>query len=108
MDFRVGALDLIEHVANLSRRHGRVGKELDEFDNRALEIDVVLPESIVGIHNQVLAIHLAVRGARRNGISKTASTSTGMPSRRAGSNCHFANASAALRSRRSSRWRMSA
>src|SRR6266566_2377482 len=83
-------------------------QELDEFVEGSLEIDIVLPKRIVGVHDQVLGIHLAVRGARRKGISKMASTSMGTPWRVAGSNSHFASASAALRSRRSSRWRMSA
>ena len=52
--------------------------------------------------DQVLARHGVGRGARWKGISKSASTSTATPSRCAGANSHFASASCALRSRRSS------
>src|ERR1035437_1398565 len=75
---------------------------------RTLEVDVVFPERVVGIDDQVLAVHCFGRGARWNGISKMASTSTATPSRSAGVNSHFANASRALRSSRSSRLRSNA
>src|SRR5262245_62037825 len=108
VNFGVGVLDFVEDVANLPGRHGGMSQVFDKFVEGALEIDIVLPQRIVGIHNQVLTIHFAFRGARRKGISKIASTSMGKPPRVAGSNCHLARASEALRSRRSSRWRISA
>src|ERR1035438_6944532 len=83
-------------------------QERHELLERALEVDVVFPERVVGIDDQILAVHGCGcafgfgRGARWKGISKMASTSTATPSRSAGVNSHFASASSALRSRRSS------
>src|ERR1035441_7194094 len=83
-------------------------QERHELLERALEVDVVFPERVVGIDDQILAVHGCGcafgfgRGARWKGISKMASTSTATPSRSAGVNSHFASASCALRSRRSS------
>src|ERR1035437_1302415 len=83
-------------------------QERHKLLERTLEVDVVFPERVVGIDDQVLAVHCFGRGARWNGISKMASTSTATPSRNAGVNSHFANASRALRSSRSSSWRSNA
>src|ERR1035437_9391397 len=83
-------------------------QERHKLLERTLEVDVVFPERVVGIDDQVLAVHCFGRGARWNGISKMASTSTATPSRSAGVNSHFANASRALRSSRSSSWRSNA
>src|ERR1039458_4795515 len=102
MDLGVGPLHLIQDVADLLRRHRRMIEERHKLLERALEVDVVLPQRVVGIDDQVLARHNFGRGARWKGISKMASTYTAMPSRRAGVNSHFASASCALRSRRSS------
>src|SRR5208283_953935 len=96
----VGFLDRVEHGANLPRCHGRVVQKVDELVEGALEIDIVLPQRVVCIDDEKLGRHLSDLGARRKGTSKTASTSTGTPSRLAGSNRHLARASAALRSRR--------
>src|ERR1017187_651281 len=76
---------------------------LDKLIECPLEVDVVFPQRVVGIDDQELACHLGTLGARRNGISITASTSTGWPLRNAGSKFHLPMASAALRSNRSSR-----
>src|ERR1035438_152932 len=89
-------------------------QERHELLERALEVDVVLPQCVVGIDDQILAVHGCGcgfgfgRGARWKGISKMASTSTATPSRSAGVNSHFASASCALRSRRSSSCRSNA
>src|ERR1022692_4887793 len=89
-------------------------QERHKLLERALEVDVVFPERVVGIDDQILAVHGCGcgfgfgRGARWKGISKMASTSTATPSRSAGVNSHFASASCALRSRRSSSCRSSA
>src|ERR1017187_5476210 len=89
-------------------------QECHKLHERALEVDVVLPQRVVGIDDQILAVHGCGcgfgfgRGARWKGISKMASTSTATPSRSAGVNSHFANASCALRSRRASSCRSSA
>src|SRR5579883_869578 len=107
VDARVGGLDLIQHVAHLGGSERRVIEELHELLEGTLEVDIVFPERVVGVDDQKLSGHLGVLGARRNGISKTASTASGAPLRSAGSNSHFARASMALASRRSSRWRSS-
>ena len=90
----VGDLDLIEHSADLSRLQRGMVEELGELVECPLEVNVVFPKGIVGVDDQVL-FHL-VLGRRRNGISITTSTSTGTPSRRAGSNSHFRSAAIAL------------
>ncbi len=46
---------------------------------RLFEVDIVLPERVVGIKDQVLPRHFGTFGARWNGISTITSTSTGMP-----------------------------
>src|ERR1043165_659856 len=108
MNLVVGAFDLVQHVAHFARGKFRMGQELDELVEGALEVDVIFPERVVGIKDQVPARHFAARGARWKGISNTASTSTGRPLRSAGSKTHCANASAALRSSRTTRWCSSA
>src|SRR5439155_11356886 len=95
VDLRIDDLDLVERLADLLRRHGRVRQEFGELFERALEVNVVFPKGVVGIDDQVLS-HFFARGRRRNGISITTSTSTGTPSRRAGSNSHFRSAATAL------------
>ena len=60
---RVGALDLIQHVAHLLCRHRRVRQEFEEFVEGALEVDVVFPERVVGIDDEKLAGHF--RGLRQ-------------------------------------------
>src|SRR5205085_7551822 len=97
----VGVFDLVEHGPDVDGRHGGVREKTGELLEGALEVDVVLPEGVVGVDDQVL-FHLP-RGRRRKGISITTSTSTGVPSRRAGSNCHFRSAAIALLSSRGSR-----
>src|ERR1035437_8124220 len=62
-------------------------QERHKLLERTLEVDVVFPERVVGIDDQVLAVHCFGRGARWNGISKMASTSTATPSRSAGRRC---------------------
>src|SRR5262245_9475536 len=82
-------------------------QKIDEVVEGAFKVNVVFPEGIVCIDDEVLSCHLVGRGARWKGISKTASTSTGAPLRNAGVNSHLASASCAVRSSRSSRWRSS-
>src|SRR5258708_2729838 len=112
VDLVVDPLNLIQHVAHFARRELGVAQEIRELFKRALEVDVVFPQGIVGVEDQPLAIglghHFATRGARWKGISKTASTSTARPLRSAGSNTHWPSASAALRSSRTSRCWISA
>src|SRR5713226_1388023 len=101
VDLRIDDLDLIERLADLLRRHGGVRQEFGELIERLLEVDVVFPKGVVGVDDQVLS-HFFRGGRRRNGISITTSTSTGTPSRRAGSNSHFRSAVTALLSSRAS------
>src|SRR5450759_4323012 len=108
VDLGVGPFHLVQNVADLLRRHRRMIQERHKLLERALEVDIVLPERVVGIDHEVLAGHCLGRGARWKGISKMASTSTATPSRSAGVNSHFANASRALRSSRASSWRSNA
>ena len=49
------ALDSIKRLANLGRRVFMVIEEADECSNGALEVDVVFPERIVCIDEQILA-----------------------------------------------------
>src|SRR3954452_15377178 len=107
MELRVGGFHFVEDVANLVGPERGVIQVIDEVVEGALEVDVVFPERVVGVDDQELSVHWADLGASRKGISKTASTSTGSPPRRAGSNCHLARDSIALASSRSSRWRRS-
>src|SRR5205823_5864759 len=101
-------LDLIQYVPNFGGRKRGMRQKLDKFAESALEVDIVFPERIVRVDDQELGDHdprrhLVGRGARWNGISKTASTSTALPLRNAGVHSHFASASWAVRSSRSSR-----
>src|ERR1700692_3910016 len=85
-------------------------EELAKAVERIFEINVVLPQRVVGVKDQVLrgmGFHFSGRGAKRKGISTRISTSIGSPLRMAGENCHLARASRAVRSRRSSRPRSS-
>src|SRR5260370_38175436 len=94
VNLRIRKFYLVERRANFIRLHGRVRQEIGELFESAFEIDVVFPECIVGVDDQVLS-HLFL-GRRRNGISITISTSTGSPSTRAGVNSHFLSACTAL------------
>src|SRR5215467_13108385 len=49
------ALDVIEDFANLLRREFVVIKEFDEARDGALEVDVVLPEGVVGVDKERLS-----------------------------------------------------
>src|SRR6266536_1017186 len=49
----VGPLDLVEHGADLLTGHGGMLDVVDERLDRALEQDVVLPEGVVGVEDQV-------------------------------------------------------
>src|SRR5260370_41407268 len=103
MDPGVGLLHVVQYVAHLSRPHRRMVQKRHKLFERALKVDVVFPQRVVGIDDQVLAVHWFSRGARWKGISKMASTSTGTPSRIAGPNSHFASAPVAPLSRPSCR-----
>src|SRR5260370_42669370 len=102
MDPGVGLLHVVQYVAHLSRPHRRMVQKRHKLFERALKVDVVFPQRVVGIADQVLAVHWFSRGARWKGISKVASTSPGTPSRTPAPNSHFARPSCALPSRRSS------
>ena len=55
MHWDVHTLDLVQRGANLLPRHRRVTEEVDEFLDRLLEIDVVLPKRVVAIDQEKLA-----------------------------------------------------
>src|SRR6476469_9075748 len=48
------AFDVVQHAAHLLRRVVLVVQELDEVGDGTLEVDVVFPERIVSINQQVL------------------------------------------------------
>src|SRR5437879_5035236 len=52
VDLRIRKLDLIQNIAHLRGRHGRVRQKIDKIVERALEINVVLPERVVRIENE--------------------------------------------------------
>lgn len=93
-------LNLIENRTDLVRRQRRMIQVVAELLKRPFEVDVVLPQSVVRIKDEMLAPRdqngTCVRGASLNGISTTASTSTGSPCLDAGVNSHFPSASSAL------------
>ena len=49
------ALDVVEHFANLFRRELVMIQERNEARDGALEVDVVLPERVVGVDEEGLA-----------------------------------------------------
>ena len=51
----VHTLDLVERGANLLARHLGVAEEINEFLDRPLEVDVVLPERVVAVDQEKLA-----------------------------------------------------
>ena len=55
MNPRIRQFDLVQHLADVGRRQRRMRKKLYEFVERAFEVDVVLPQGVVGIDDQVLA-----------------------------------------------------
>jgi hypothetical protein len=57
------ALDIIEHLADLLRRELVVVKERNETGDRALEVDVVLPEGVVGVDEEGLHESYELRAA---------------------------------------------
>src|ERR1022692_2639946 len=76
----VGLFDLIQYATHLWRRESGMVQESDKLLERALEVDIVLPERVVGVDQKELAGHRrGGLGARRKGTSNTASTSTGTP-----------------------------
>src|SRR5579864_652266 len=81
-------------------------EKVDELLEGVFKINIVFPQRVVGVDQQVLPggriAHRWTRGASWNGISATTSTSTGLPLRSAGSNSHLSRASAALWSSRGS------
>jgi len=66
VDPGVDPFDVVEHVTDLRRRQRRVREILDELIERALEVDVVFPERVVGVDDEVLSRHSAT--APRCGI----------------------------------------
>ncbi len=48
-------LDVVQHVADFLGRVLVVVQERDEIGNRPLKVDVVLPERVIGVDEQVLA-----------------------------------------------------
>src|SRR5258708_8264053 len=70
MDPGVGLLHLVQYVAHLSRPHRRMVQKRHKLCERALKVDVVFPQRVVGIDDQVLAVHWFSPGARWTGISK--------------------------------------
>ncbi len=57
MDPGVRPFDLIQNVAHLLRPQRRMSQKHYKFLERTFEVNVVLPQRIVGIDNQVLAGH---------------------------------------------------
>jgi hypothetical protein len=57
VDLRVDALDVVQHIPHLLRRHRRMREEAGELIERALEVDVVFPERVVSVDDEVLACH---------------------------------------------------
>ena len=51
----IGEFDFIQHGADLLGAKRRVAEELDELLEGPLEVDVVLPEGVVGVEDQVQA-----------------------------------------------------
>src|ERR1017187_871525 len=70
-------VELNQHIADLRRAQRGVIQILHKLVERPLEVDIVLPQRVVGVDDQVLTGHFAPLGAKRNGISINASTSTG-------------------------------
>ena len=58
----VFALHVVEHFAHLVGRVLVMVQEGDEVGDGALEVDVVLPERVVGVDEQVLAGRVAMGG----------------------------------------------
>ena len=56
MDFVVDGLDFIQHRPHFYRRHAGVRQEIAKLVERTLEVDIVLPQRVVGVDDQVLAI----------------------------------------------------
>src|SRR5262249_40510253 len=103
VNFGVHGFDIVEDIADFRWRELGVIEESYELVEGAFEVDVVFPERVVRVDDQVLRSHRRSLGARRKGTSKTASISTGSPARLAGEKCHLASASSAVASRRESR-----
>ena len=57
MDAEIRQLDLVQDGSHFLPREGRVGQEIEEVFDRPLEVDVVLPERVVGIEDKVLRFH---------------------------------------------------
>ena len=81
MNLDVRDFNLVQHGADLDGRHGRMIEKIYKSFERLLEVDVVLPKSVVSIDQQVLPPayrrhRFVCAGPRRNGISATMSTAT--------------------------------
>ena len=57
------ALDIIEHLADLLRRELVMVEEGNETSDRALEVDVVFPEGVVGVDEEGLHKSYELRAA---------------------------------------------
>ena len=55
MDAEIGLLDLVEDGPRLFPRQRRMGQEIEEILDGPLEVNVVLPEGVVGVEDEVLA-----------------------------------------------------
>src|SRR5437764_14783330 len=64
VDLRICYFDLIENGSYLICRHPRVGEVFVEAIKGFLEVDVVLPQSIISIENQKLALHVSLLPSR--------------------------------------------
>ena len=59
MNSEVGLLDLVKDGPRLFPRQRRMGQEIEKILNGPLEVDVVLPEGVVGVEDEVLQAHVA-------------------------------------------------
>ena len=71
MNSEVRPLDLVEDGPRLFSRQRRMGQEIEEILDRPLEVDVVLPEGVVGVEDEILDLfsrlvpHVAFSGITR-------------------------------------------
>src|ERR1017187_9078083 len=65
------ALDFVKCVANFVRRVLMVIQKGDEIGDRPLEVDVVLPERVIGVDEQVLVGQDLFRANGRHGFYPT-------------------------------------
>ncbi len=53
----VDDLDLVQHPAHLNRRELGVRQKIAKIVEGALEVDIVLPQRVVGVHDQILSLN---------------------------------------------------